>query len=134
MIQAHELRIGNLLNHSHIGFLKVKGINTGKKVRVLDLNQNLNFSFFYEDLKPIELTPELLKKAGFSKLGNGFIIDDGSRNEHGDIIVGNNTFNLFDRSYGKFEQLFVNNTRVNYLHELQNIYFALHKQELNITL
>ena len=135
-VKCTDLRIGNWVyvpsfkyyNDEEDGFGKVKSINQDsidvypfKKLR-------------YDKIEPIELTEEVLVKIGFEKDGNNYSL------VCGDIEVG--------YYIDKFKQvLYINVCRekrfyknelrsydVKYLHQLQNAYYCLTGQELEVEL
>jgi hypothetical protein len=88
---------------------------------------------YYKDnwsFEPISLTPEILERCGFSKVNN------------------QNIWNAYEKGKYRIEDLALENTYsfrlkvnpnesyyladVNYLHELQNLFFALTGEELEI--
>lgn len=113
-------------------------------VGVRDLDGN-EYNQFEEFIQPIKLTEEILiKNCGFTKYTwfNGCFINT----KHGDLMIrffGNEihlffTNIMYDSQGMKFKNpRYVGNTNstqnIKYLHELQNLYFALTKQELEIT-
>lgn len=107
MIAANELRIGNWVEQD------------GRPKRV-----SLQDDDFWhtERFEPIPLTPELLEKIGF---GDAEEVDFGGQITAGEanhIFMGTITYIKHGRQ------------KVQYLHHLQNIYFALAGEELNISL
>lgn len=119
-MNAADLRIGNWL---------IDGNGNYYQVEVADLAL-LSTRPDTKECNPIPLTPEVLEACGMEKLNNAWIIDDGSRNDHGDKICGDKTFSLFDNSYGKCENLTYAYEKILNLHQLQNLYFALTGTEL----
>lgn len=130
MIQAKELRIRNWIAIPESGIQAVVKTIDEKRFAIhidnIDLSPGENV-FEYSSAEPIQLTPEILKKCGFEKTDDVFHLlkikgmgviqwgDDGS------IGVGD--------SDDKF--LFASNKNVcKYLHQLQNLYFALTGEEL----
>lgn len=134
MIQANELRIGNW-------------VVLGKETRQVE-----GWMFIQEvkNMGPIEITPEVLEKCGFnSGMSKGISrlkhdIDD--PDEEGDTYYWDlkvpkndqvedlHTFNLVQFGKGndiKFAHQWLRVT-VKYLHQLQNLYFALTGIELEI--
>lgn len=131
-MKANELRIGNWVNNGFDKPFQILGIiskgNTG--------------GYSLSTLKPIPLTPEILEKAGFE-------------NDNGEFTHPNNTdfdlmfccsdnglwcaYNYGHTNYGPFEEhehkpptaLPICNP-FKHLHQLQNIYFALTGEELEI--
>ena len=113
MIEAKDLRIGNYLEHPYSnGYCQVNTIdnehlNIGEGNVIEDIN----------DFKPIPLTEEWLIKFGFKELKRNvwFISDkDGFQ-----IILENSIFRL------KYLR-----KHIKYVHQLQNLYFALTGEEL----
>ena len=122
-MKANELRIGNYLNTSEaIGITTVFHIDTdvdGWRVNYLS-------GKFY---KPIPLTPEILDKCGFDLTqwfceGSYKIREDRSDMLYGWTFVVRNANHDREIEFGYFK----------YVHELQNLYFALTGEELNINL
>jgi len=111
MIQPNELRIGNWLQTERGYFFKMEHIPDTK------LGD-------YSRIYPIPLTPEILKKAGFV------------------CVVDNHEWELRDHSFYIVKKALSNNlnnyrwmqTDLAYLHQLQNLYFALTGEELQIEL
>ena len=118
MIQANELRVGNWVNTPH-GYTYIS--------HVKDLLDCRNYH-------PIPLTPEILEKAGFKIhpnstkhwthwwLTNGWLISQAHHTEKA-AGVENDKF-YYD----------IDNLKIGYLHQLQNLYFALTGEELIIEL
>lgn len=136
-MKASELRIGNyvdLINRSHHIHLPYGGIfKVGPieffKAKLYDADKNFAIQGSHidadiKDLSPIPITTEWLEKFGFGedvtnyewRTNNGFCIDTFSD------IPG---FWLLS-SYRE-------NTKVQYVHQLQNLYFALTGTELTLT-
>ena len=125
-IKSNELRRGNLL------------LEGSEILKVGNICEN-GFDFVYKngcrfveyvDVKPIELTEELLLKCGFVKSesdpDNAWLnLKYRFLNFSSDESVGFKNVYLM---LGKTEII------VEYLHQLQNLYFALTQTELQITL
>lgn len=133
-MEVNELRIGNYVSFNDV-WCKVIGID---KDRVLVEYHNGETDYCYIDyIEPIELTEDVLLKIGFEKVytvphnrlrlcvknGNeitrisyDFLFDDITRLE----IMGNGDS--------------LNKRNIKYLHELQNSYYCLTNQELEIKL
>ena len=104
MLKANELRIGNC-------------VYAFKTIWQID-NTDFNNIEKIETYKPIPLTEDILLKCGFKKEP----IDVYSLNGI-DLCVSDNSVEFFA---GRIE------TNIYYLHQLQNLYFALTGEELNI--
>lgn len=108
MIQANELRIGNFVNH-----FGVTVINAGMIVEFDNHPNRIN---------PIPLTEEWLMKFGFEEYCGGW--ENNIRLEY----VPEMSCYQFDTDGGRIIQ-----TRpIIYIHQLQNLYFALTGKELEI--
>lgn len=157
MIQANELRVGNRVFSS--GVRHTTGLNPypltvssiGRKT-VLDeqfvtFEETVDRPINLTSLQPIPLTPELLEKCGFEQDKSQ---DDEERAIYG-IQVANNTSLYFDPhnahmrndeyvewylSHEWNNNHFKNDfwARPKYLHQLQNLYFALTGEELKVNL
>jgi len=128
MIQANELRIGNIIyldGYEEITEITTEGVKT-----------NFTDSHFvdFDSIYPIPLTPEILEKCGFIKSDNSqdlywYLNQDGfeiSIQECGD---GYALFN-YDGYSGQHSTI---GTPFLYLHNLQNLFFALNSKELTYT-
>jgi hypothetical protein len=113
MIQANELRLGNWVSNGDFNY-------------TVDINSLLDAATLeYYPLEPIPLTSDILSKIGF-------IHGQGSFNEWweiGSFIIFNNDFK--NKSEKTFEENFYD-IDIKYLHQLQNLYYALTQTELII--
>jgi hypothetical protein len=122
---ANELRIGNYLNGKQ-GHVVVTEIKTNNSVKIHD-----NTSSFYVGicLMPIELTKEWLLKLGFEFTVdtwylNGFALWE---TEWGDDKGATGIGYFYElRAKGMMDK------HIKYVHQLQNLYFALTEKELII--
>jgi len=123
-MKASELRIGNYVERPS-GILCV---TSG------DIHAMSDFQLHEDKLpitKPIPLTKEWLLKFGFTKDGRGYAMGVHQRLFSGLMKL---TFNgklqmwVFVFSVGSYRDI----TRVQYVHQLQNLYFALTGEELEI--
>jgi len=136
-IKAEELRIGNLVADEWFDSFKIiikiesindKGIN-------LEITDDGNWSeiaqrfitpeYEFKQLRGIPITEELLLKIGFSKWRDTYLvlyIDE----ESGFNI----SYNISSKGIecGYQDEMF----HIKHLHQIQNLYFALTGQELNI--
>lgn len=112
MIQAAQFRIGNLYDHS----------GRVKKVTPIVIESLFERERFW--CKAIPLTEEWLLKLGFSEIGGCNEKD-----------FTNGDYNIFINSIGEVNFLFFREgdwyQKISYVHQLQNLYFALTNKELN---
>lgn len=123
MINANELRIGNIVYDEDKTEMYIAGlwpVNEGKQYNFKDSagnSGNINL------LSPIPSTEEVLLKCGFGKIVGRFIYKEIT------IVFKNNYINiLIDWCLDPIAQFESGSL---YLHQLQNLYFALTGQELN---
>lgn len=122
MIAANQLRIGNWVKyHDDDTLFKVVEIDTlGMRVE----NDEQNTWIEYDCFSPIPLTPEILEKCGFAYWELDIDCTDPS-----DAYWVHRKFKFgIDNLSWTVQKIGV---RVKYLHQLQNLYFALTGEELN---
>jgi hypothetical protein len=115
MIKPNELRLGNYV---HMPLIAA----TPQKIH------SFSQMGLYHEYDPIPLTPELLEKAGFRKASyyvaaysrEGWGIDVNDEGDHYELFINDEAGYLLGK--------------INYLHQLQNAFFALTGKELTITL
>lgn len=107
--------------------INAKGINLGIEDdgNYSELPQNwIEPEYKFEQLRGIPITPEILEKCGF---GKKFFEHYGNDRNVTVFNIGDVELENFgDNSY----QLYAYTTQVSYLHQLQNLYFALTQTEL----
>jgi hypothetical protein len=124
MIQPNELMLGNWVRYGS-NILKVVGIKlypVGGAAEITTQHHINGNSDYYD---PIPITPEILEKAGFEKyldesnwlLGEDFCL-------HYYMATGGYCF-----KYKDYKSI-----TIQYLHQLQNLYYVLKGTELNINL
>jgi hypothetical protein len=136
-MQANELRLGNLI-YSPIEkeIVKLVAIEQGNIPITLGKMGTSSFSGF-DCLEPIPLTEEWLLKLGFQIRDKKYSLNYGGESMRFAILENDirNPFILY--FHGRFGYN-LNEGRKNgdycieYVHELQNLYFALTKKELEI--
>jgi hypothetical protein len=131
MITASELRIGNYVLH--------KG-----GVRILPVK--MNFEHFQllqkgseKDFFPIKLQPDVLLKCGFEENKSYALLPDERQFILTLPIIGNNKNEVIAFVHKEiYARAVVNDLVITnhfyYLHQLQNVYFALTGKELEVTL
>ena len=127
MIDVKELRIGNLAlikdgtNYDdHIWTISdVSEHGVGLKCVIGYASPQL------EDVRPIRLTEDILLKCGFNQ----------GKMQHGDLYF---YWNNRAVAYGAFDdnlnEVLIDNVSIKFLHQLQNLYFALTGEELKISI
>lgn len=131
MIQANELRIGNYFWENYGGYKIVAGINNNKKYPITIDAHGIGFTivgrYELEEIFPIPTTPEILVKLGFEKaLDNygGYLISIGEGEKM--RIVDDETIGWHYPLNGYRRPI------ANYVHQIQNIYFAFTGEELTL--
>ena len=126
---AKELRIGN--------YFFIGGLDRYVKVSSVFLSHfkctdenGIDFNNHQNNIKPIELTEEILLKCGFELKGIIFRINNGFDNQFDiNYSLSRDMFYYYSSKYGIYTEV-----EIKYLHQLQNLYFALTNEELNIQL
>jgi hypothetical protein len=119
VMKANELRIGNLVDY--MGIEKPIAMIGVDSVMLFQKNFDVIQSRLTE-IKPIPLTEEWLLKLGAKKFDAGFVIDRFRllyRSEYGYYYV----INKYTNEYF---------SKVEFVHEWQNLFFAMNNQELTI--
>ena len=131
MALINELRIGNTVSVDGL-FITVESINSEGINIFVDDDVLIEYASFGDDdyhVKPIELTEEWLIKFDFGYKSKSsctewsiglFSLTTDHEDEYGDPTDG------YDKFYYSFEK------EVKYVHQLQNLYFALTGEELNV--
>ena len=126
-MRANELRIGNyvnlMLNHEDYETLTI----TTKDLEYIEKNQG--------DYQPIPLTEEWLLKFGFVKINHQMSLNDSSMTYHYELNGDDRHWQLYfdGRVFSINEsklRLFLHHNK--YLHQLQNLYFAVTGEELKM--
>ena len=117
MIPVNELRIGNLA-----------------LLRGIECNVDIQLLSRVKELQPIPLTPEVLEKCGFDRLNKETMAVPSIWHSTYTRVLVKTNFDLQER--GSEWYWIEGNTIVElkYLHQLQNLYFALTGKELEVTL
>lgn len=123
MIDETELRIGNLLKFGNI-VCAVCEID-GNSFRVLD-DEGIQYKNTWADLKPIPLTEEWLIKFGFNKT----LLEFANRYVLNGICIFE-TLSLNRKREGFYAVAHIN-VYLTSVHQLQNLYFALTGEELEL--
>lgn len=126
-MEAKELRIGNWVIIGNKDILTVLSI-------CFDRNKGHLINGYEESLfKPIEITPEILEKAGFRRSSGGSVLLM-------DIAYTDTDLPCSLQTSGGNKMLICRGgtysigAQCDYIHQLQNLYFALTQTELKINL
>lgn len=121
MIQANELMLGNFVDTPD-GTVKITAISY-EKVAVIRKTEKGNFAVYSEsldDIQPIPLTEEILLKCGAEPFAGGGLILNYRRIE-----------------YAECRQVYYDvftSVELKYLHQLQNLFYVLAGEELEVNL
>ena len=127
-MEAKELRIGNWVKGSFLGELcKVTQLGHEKYHEYVGA-EGIGF-YGQNGFEPIPLTPDILVKAGFENRSSttDYIF------EYGKFIIGGTRKRLFPSVWGE-DGLQDYGDLIEYVHQLQNLYFALTGKELTFDL
>ena len=135
-INPIELRIGNLFKHTNRNgefILRVEEISN--KFVGTTYNGGI-WKIKYDEIEPIPLTEEILMKAGFGKdhfNSNCFSID--YSNQGTLVVFSNKTPVAIDNELKEPFYCILNRLihPIKWLHQLQNLYFTLTGQELDLS-
>ena len=137
MIDVRDLRIGNyvqLYRHGEDSKMSIHKINDIFRYKgEVEYNVSFEDNFYcnLSGIEPILLTPEILEKCGF---------------EHGMCYYKNDielTAKDWDKEFNENNPLFftincneynVSDNPILYLHQLQNLYYAINQKELEVKL
>lgn len=130
-MKATGLMLGNLLEYKCVNDLLLKrwpliGDWTEKRIDVYDIENISGLCTYHDwDYRPIPLTEEWLIRFGFEK----WQTDDGVHNDyfiHKDFFPESFVFYLPYHSLN----IYVGGVTVEYVHQMQNLFFALTGKEL----
>lgn len=127
MVQATELRIGNWVRRlNETNLLKVEMIDSSGNIKFFGLDEHL-FDLEESGIKPVSLTTEILYNSGFE------VYHDNPRLEFFYVNkAGYYPFFIYSDREGNFYHN--ENLELKYLHQLQNLFFALTGNELPVSL
>jgi hypothetical protein len=116
VILPNELRIGNLFENAIITSISEEGYNYS------DYPEMGVYWKTFDTLKTIPINEDLLCKLGFNKIGGTYELCDGLI----ELVYAK------DRMYEVIEGQWKSLEHIKYMHQLQNIYFALTGRELTV--
>ena len=130
-MKANELRIGNWYKNNDY-FITYNQITAEE---ILELKDNPDYDYY----KPIEITEQGLLRFGFTlnKIHNYYFIQNSDGYIHSIKYFEKDEFLDEDSGWAYFiddsDASCHRLCMINYIHELQNLYFAINKTELIIT-
>ena len=131
-MRASDLRIGNIIGDGHGNPLRVTAVND-----VLVVSND--YGFEYHELHPFPLTHEILEKCGFisepidegyPEVGVYYSLPLNNELYCNLCIISGDKNDLFEVCLFPYEQWF----RFKYLHQLQNLFYALCGEEIIVNL
>lgn len=137
MIKANELRKGNVVNvcsTSNIGFCAEPGYVVVETIGHDVINAPSFCNYQYENLFGIELTPEILEKCTNLIKAASCLIKAGScyyattDYDFEICLVGDKYYFCYNDAEA------ISGRPIEFLHQLQNLYFCLTGEELNVEL
>ena len=126
VLKGQNLRVGNLVyfngNHKEVGVVSeiLKNDLTKAAPYKIGINHRVDVYYDIDKLKPIKISEEWLLKCGFKRFPWGLVVDD--------LLFKDD----LKCSYLKLQVGNGFETSVNYIHELQNLYFSLTGRELTV--
>lgn len=124
MILTEDLRIGNWISVTDVMY-RINVIS-GTKVYFEGHKRSVK----KEELQPIPITPEILEKAGFARRGQTSLYDK--------VPVEGFTYHIYWNKIMIFQTpdntlCHWLNTRITFLHQLQNLYYSLTSKEISVS-
>lgn len=129
-MKANELRVGNWVRYCDNNYQIQQIIKRNGKYALIF--ENLYHGVWIDEVEKIELTEDVLLKCGFELIYDGYytrelyLIQD----TRFDFLINKQNFELSELVY--IGDTYYRNVR--YLHELQNLYYAITKEELEVKL
>ena len=124
MLKNNELRIGNLVNSKNDGIISITNISE-KSVAVSEAHCYNHIPV--EFISPIQLTEEWLLKFGFKKRKNRHLFHWENK-----IVISEYKDEFENFFYPKTGYDIRFSNEIKYVHQLQNLYFALTGAELTV--
>lgn len=135
MIERKQIRVGNLIadkNGNEVSVLDIYMTGEGYSLRVMGVKVGIPDPQPIESFKPIPLTEEWLVKLGFEKVISNAVDFIGRPMKIVDFNLGSWTVNDEKGKYTFCVESALGLTDIQYVHQLQNLYFALTGTELTI--
>lgn len=123
-MKASELRIGNYIKKDGGALWRVSGVFLGNDTVVV-VTDDVHFTLPLSEFSPIPITEEWLLKFGFEIKGiANYVTIDFTTYQKGRVIVNDANWIDYDGNWLDMDY------KLEYAHQLQNLYFALTGEEL----
>lgn len=134
-MEAKELRIGNLVQFNWSEKkepLEVMDLSfDSNKLGLIPLNNRLGCTWRYSEIEGIPITEEWLERFGFKNSGSTWWDINIGKNNYEDLISVNiKGLEAWVGNIGDF--YYAVKTKCEYIHQVQNLYFALTGEELKL--
>ncbi len=121
-LKAQDLRIGNLIDTPD-GIREIDDISTKRELGHSVGFKGFNVGYYLDVCKPIPITEEWLLKLGFEYNNFSLLYSNRKQSEY-DIQILDDTFVIY--KYG--DEI----VTLKYIHELQNLFYAITGNELEM--
>ena len=129
-MKVNELRIGNIIE-TPMGCQSIGGVCQAE-TPYIRLEGNMHIGYRLTNCKPIPLTEEILLKCGFEIKPDSALptfVYNGRLDLQVEFMLGKYSFRIeVENRHTTFVRV------VDYLHQLQNLYFAITGEELRVEL
>jgi hypothetical protein len=131
-MKPKDLRIGNIINFNGIPLAvgELSNKNFDEWYVVFSPEDPLIRNFKAKGINPEPLTEEWLVKFGFEDQSGGWGGNQGSEKHYKKATLEIQTFG---DSYSKWMMVKMNSVQIYYVHQLQNLYFAMTGKELTLS-
>ena len=134
MIKANELRIGNYVSVPLYDVLSIKKVVSINEEGI-DYDNGLDaYHYGLETLIPIPLTPEILKQCNYYQYYSNRVLENTEIWKNPDTYICDLRRYIIDDYPPYFLHERTGKIEIKYLHQFQNLYFALTGEELKVNL
>lgn len=126
-MKNNELRIGNYVQHND-EIIKVEQITKRKIGYHRNGDKSCMHYLKYSEIKPIEITEDLLLENGFGKNFYRWFSQDCFVYNDNEVILRQS----FDDDSWYATIVYLDMFSINYIHELQNAYYVVNNKELKL--
>lgn len=129
-MRVEELRIGNIIE-TPMGCQSIGGVCQAE-TPYIRLNGNMHIGYRLTNCKPIPLTEDILLKCGFVSKGKNLLGHIFAKSFVHYYVTNKRDNFAFRMNTPNDTSVFIR--EIEYLHELQNLYFAITGEELEVKL